>query len=346
MYYGAHTGRWSGQLLQPQNMPSRNPMVKKAHEPISWLLKDPKVDADGIRLFHGEPMHVVSACLRGCLVPTPGNVFLVFDYSQIEARCLAWIAGQHDLLKVFESGADVYSEVARQFGLASRDAGKTVVLGLGYGMGARRFVDYAKTYNVHLDPYEAQSIVDTWRAANLNITLFWRALGLAAMQVVRMPRLSPQIVHGLTLRMEPIIGWVPTIGQGSTGTLTIELPSGHRKLHYHNPRIVPDTNGRDSIVFDGLDDKNQWVPIRTWGAKLAENVCQAVARDILCEAAMRVEKKFSNAGMILSVHDELVFEALPPLGLSDVEDYIVERPDWAPTLPVAAEGKVMKRYGK
>jgi DNA polymerase len=153
--------------------------------------------------------------------------------------------------------------------------------------------------------------------------------------------------------MEPIIGWVPTTKPGSTGTLTIELPSGNRKLHYHNPRIVPDTQGRDGLVFDGLDDKEQWVPIRTWGAKLTENVVQAIARDIMAEAAVRVEENFDNVGLVLSVHDELVFEinkglfnTLPAAFKDRVGKVVVERPDWAPTLPVAAGGKIMKRYGK
>jgi DNA polymerase bacteriophage-type len=359
-YYGAaRTGRFAGRLLQIQNMPK--PTIRYVAKAIAMIMDG--LDADGIRLLHGDPLEVVASCLRGCIVPGLKRLFLVFDFSQIEARIVAWLAGQQDMVDLFASGEDVYVETALKYRLNSRDAGKVVVLGLGFGTGAGKFLELAKGYGVLLTAPEADKIVAEWRQANRHVVNFWYDLDRKIRElivryftatswaqsgiVVVSPALPEFIEHcgRLTLRMAAARDGKPL--------LTIKLPSG-RWLYYRNIRIETepktDTDSRtyDSIVYDGMV-QSAWLPIRSWGAKFFENCVQAIARDILVEAELRLDSGTTTEGIVGSVHDEIIME----VGEDDAEAWLPEVakeievvPNWAKGLPIKASGKIMKRYGK
>jgi DNA polymerase len=343
-YYGANrTGRFSGRLIQPQNFP-RPPDFKivgyHPNDAIDSIMGG--LDNDGIRTFYGEPLSVVSACLRGCLIPAHGKQFLVFDLKQIEARVIAWLAGQDDILKVFADPAkDVYQYTSDQLSLGSRAAGKIAVLGLGFGMGHVAFVEFARTNGLIISKMESYDIVTSWRDANAHVRKFWWDLDACAKSAIRNP--------GSVFPVGRIKMTVKT-SYGRT-VLLVQLPSG-RHLWYRNPRLVPDTSDpmkvHDAIMFDGVDQiTKQWGPVRTWGSKLAENVTQATARDVIVEAALRVSDQFPGTDLVLSVHDEILFET-DNLFNEDAAKALVETPpQWALGLPVAAEGGFLKgRYGK
>jgi DNA polymerase len=336
-YYGAsRTGRFSGRLIQPQNFP-RPP---KGWNPLDAIraIKN-GLRNEGIGLFYGEPLAVVSACLRGCLIPSDGKQFMVFDLSQIEARVLAWLAGQDDVLQVFRRGDDVYSYTSEQLGLGSRQAGKVAVLGLGYGMGHEAFVDFALANGLRLSKMESLGIVTAWRDANAHTRQFWWDLDKLAKTAISHPG-SIMWARGIGLSVRDSYGHP---------CLLIKLPSG-RDLWYRNPRLVVDPvqPNHTAIVFDGVDQyTKQWQPIRTWGSKLAENITQAVARDVIVEAALRVSGPYCE--LVLSVHDELLFEVgrITRLEVADAKALIETPPPWAAGLPVACEGGILdERYGK
>jgi len=338
-YYGAgRTGRFSGRLIQPQNFPRPSKAIP-IRDIVPYVKTAPAKEAtETLRTFWATPLEAVARCLRGTIIPGPGEKLLVFDFSQIEARVLAWLAGQDDILKVFANGEDVYTYTKDRLGLPHRDAGKVVVLGLGYGTGWKKFVELAKGYGLTLSPEESETIVNDWRRANSHIVRFWHDLDDAARAAIQNPR-GPVSIHHTRMSLHV---------HANRDRMTIQLPSG-RMLYYRNPRLEYDpVKSRDAIVFDGIDQTSKkWVPIRTWGAKLAENVTQAIARDVMAEAALRVEKT-GTGELVLSVHDELVWE-VPETGAVAcmlIAKRLVELlPAWAEGLPVACEGGLMDRYG-
>jgi DNA polymerase len=343
-YYGAsRTGRFSGRLIQPQNFP-RPPEHYDPADAIRHVMNDE--DNDFLRMFYDEPLSVVSACLRGCLIPAPGEKFLIFDLAQIEARVIAWLAGQQDLLDAVRRGEDIYLFTADQNGFTgNRTAGKVMVLGLGFGMGHVAFVEFAKGYGMTLSTVEANEMVTRWRDANRMIRKFWWDLDAAVKNTVKAGR------HGRVARMDHGIRIGLGMDKANQDVLMIELPSG-RVLWYRNPHIVVDPvqPQHDAIEFDGIHQKTgKWGPIRTWGSKLAENITQAVARDVICEAAIRVSNLFPGTHLVLSVHDELVFEiagGVHPGVIADIRAEIEQPPKWARDLPVGAKGGLAERYGK
>lgn len=343
-YYGAgRTGRWAGRLIQMQNLPRGIKGFDQGSAIFDILAG---VDVDYLRTFYGEPLDVVSSCLRGCIIPRDGRVFLVYDFSQIEARVLAWLGGQQDVLDVFAQGGDVYTFTSDKMGLGSRAAGKVAVLGLGFGMGKDHFVDFAKKNNLIVTPSEAEAIVYGWRNSNPGIVSFWRALDDAVKTVLR--------VHGRPGTVQMMLGTDlhVRVSKAKNGEplLTIQLPSG-RSLFYRNARLGVDVAGRDTITYDGIDQyTKKWGPIRSWGAKFAENVTQAIARDIMACAARRVGAFFPYIQLLLSIHDELIFETADVLTgkvrLDAVKDVVEDVPQWATGLPIACEHGVMERYRK
>ena len=339
-YYGAaRTGRFSGRLTQPQNFPRPEEYANDAINAINGY----DFDGDALRLFFDEPLSVAASCLRGCLVPSPGSVFFCYDFSQIEARILAWLAQQNDVLKAVRSGIDIYEYAVTKMGLSGRKAGKAVTLSLGYGMGATKFADRAKTYGLSPSLAESQIMVDTWRRTNDRIVAYWAQVEAAAKRAIKIGMVGPFQV---------------TKARNGQPLMTIMLPSG-RRLFYRNIRLEPDPDrrGREAIAYDGVDqDTKRWGTVRTYGAKLVENITQATARDVLVEAALRMHG--GAARLVLSVHDELLFEVDPSeiARLNDEMDLqdafragkaaIETPPTWAEDLPIEATGGVLARYGK
>jgi DNA polymerase len=346
-YYGAgRTGRFSGRLIQPQNLPRPE---KYANQAIA-AVKELGLDNEGLRIFYDDPLTVVASCLRGCLIPAKGKRFLIYDLAQIEARVLAWLAGQNDVLDVFRRGEDVYEYAGRRIG-GGRALGKVVTLACGYGMGPVKFQDTAKAYGVTLTLEEAEAAVAAWRQANDKIRYFWWDMENATQMALgyRNPKARRKTWIGT-------LGGLCTVGKVRIkkvgDTLAVKKPNGG-KLFYHNPRLVPSIDGtRLSFEFDGVAmPSGKWAAQASYGGKMAENVTQAVARDIIVEAALRVSAKFPRAELVLSVHDELLFEvsreiADDPMTVLALNAMIEAQPDWADGLPIKAEGGVLDRYGK
>jgi DNA polymerase len=275
----------------------------------------------------------VSWSLRSCLKATDDTKILwSFDFSQIEARVLAWLAGQNDILAVFAAGEDVYTWAAGQFGSSDRQLGKVLVLALGFGMGAIKLRETArKNYGVTLSAAQADKFKTGWRSSNSHIVTFWAEMDTAARKAI--------------LRRGDVIavGGSGVAFTSTARTLQMRLPSG-RVLYYHKPRLDMETS---SIVYWGAEVGGRWVEQRTWGGKLAENATQAAARDIMAEAMLRAWRRV-QAVPVMTVHDELVYALLPhsPLyGTETLRELMLEPPPWAGGLPLAGEAKTMRRYG-
>ena len=334
MHYGAsRTGRWAGRLVQVQNLP----------RPLKGIDTDMVIDdvlagadPETVQFTHGPVLDAVSSCLRACFVAKPGHTFAVCDFSAIEARVIAWLAGQQDILDVFASGEDVYLYTAAKIGSTDRQLGKVSVLGLGFGMGAAKFVDAAKTYKISLTPERAGEVVSAWREANCAIVNIWGALDRAARNAIEHNKETQ--VGKLKVRM----------AKGKlTGSMVIELPSG-RFLVYRNARLEYDGKGRKSITYDGINQyTRKWEAIRTYGGKLAENVTQAVARCLLADAMLRME--MNHLPIVASIHDEVVCEVPEAMGTSSfnqMKTIMSSGPAWADGLPLGGAGWVGRRYGK
>lgn len=329
------TGRWSGRGVQVQNLPR----VPKGFAPERFydLALASVMYSNLTRQFDviapAPILDCVSWSLRSCLKATmPGLVLWSFDFSQIEARVLAWLAGQGDILQVFASGADVYVWAAAQFGSQDRQLGKVLVLALGFGMGATKLRDTAfKSYGVKMTAAQAEKFKDGWRQSNHCIVHFWYAMEDAAKRAI-LQRGQVFAVGGSG------VAFVCT-----SRTLQMRLPSG-RVLYYHRARIDRDTG---SIVYWGPEVGGRWVEQRTWGGKLAENATQAAARDVMSEAMLRLWRR-GGWVPVMTVHDELVYTLGHLSVFTGMPEHLkamaLEAPPWAGGLPLAGESKVMTRY--
>ena len=329
------TGRWSGRGVQVQNLPR----VPKGFDPDLFYEMACAALSEGAGALNAVASHPVLDCvswsLRSCLQATdPQRVLWSFDFSQIEARVLAWLAGQQDVLDVFASGDDIYIWAAQQFGSSDRQLGKVLILALGFGMGATKLRENArKGYGVQMTALDAERFKSGWRQRNAKIVGFWHEMEFAARAAI--------------LRRSNVI---PVGGSGVAftcpgKTLQMRLPSG-RTLFYHNPQLDRETG---NLVYWGPEVGGNWVEQRTWGGKLAENATQACARDVMSEAMLRAWRRGGHVP-IMSVHDELIY----PLdaGAHDscrswawMRDVMLEAPPWAGGLPLAGEHKIMWRYG-
>ena len=325
MYHGAATGRWSGRLVQPQNFPRP---VKKNDE-LETIIAKLKADKDVSE--HGAGTIIASDLLRSMLIAEDGHRLMFADYSAIEARVLAWMAGQNDLVETFRKGEDVYKEMASAIYNKAVDAisdderqvGKMAILGCGYGMGGKRFAEQCASMGIKVDEDEAKRIVAVYREKNNRIAQYWRDVEQDFVEMVKQA--------------------------GRVGTVGLALPSG-RSLTYHNPRIIqretPWGAMRDTAQVDTLNSvTRQWVSQIIWGGLLTENVVQATARDMMATAMMALEVKGYN--VILSVHDEIICEVPDNFGsLDEMIDIMTRVPAWAEGCPINAEGKEGKRYRK
>ncbi len=325
MYHGAATGRWSGRLVQPQNFPRPQKKQDELDEIIAKLKADQDVSE------HGAGTVLASDLLRSMLIADDGHRLMFADYSAIEARVLAWVAGQNDLVETFRKGGDVYKEMASAIynvGVESvtdgqRQVGKMAILGCGYGMGGKRFAEQCATMGIKVGEDEAKRIVSVYREKNNRIAQYWRDVEQDFVDMVK--------------------------GAGRVGSVELPLPSG-RSLTYHNPRIIqretPWGAMRDTAQVDTLNSvTRQWVSQIIWGGLLTENVVQATARDMMATAMMALEIK--GYPVILSVHDEIICEVPDDFGsLDEMIDIMTRVPAWAQGCPINAEGKEGKRYRK
>lgn len=339
-FYGANrTGRWAGRLVQVQNLP------RTYTDPIE-LARDLVTDrrTQAVRMIYGNVSDTLSQLIRTAFVASPGNVLIDADFSAIEARVISWLAGEKWRLDVFKSHGKIYEASASQmFGVpidrikkgnpeyALRAKGKVAELALGYQGSAGALIAMG-ALNMGLTEEELPDIVNRWRTANSHIRDLWYDMDGAAVDVIQNG--GCQRVHGL---------WLAREYDGTTGTcsFTITLPSG-RKLYYNDPKIGENRWGNPSITYMGVNDKNKWGRIETYGGKLTENCVQAIARDCLAEAIERLEA--AGFPIVFHVHDEVVIDIKPYAAHADMLDQVVQimrqPPIWATDLPLNADGWV------
>jgi DNA polymerase len=354
-YYGAsRTGRYSGKLCQPHNYPRGTLKKGDAEQAVEALRKGPAETNYFCTLGGYKPLDVISSSLRGTFIPLPGYThFAVGDFSQIEARVLAWLAGQDDILEVFARGEDVYTYAAKKIGSDDRQLGKVMTLALGFGMGPDKFIESAATYGISIDLGDAGEIVYNWREANANIQAFWYAVERAVIATLTDKR--PRTVGRVKFRM--IDG----------RHLVIELPS-QRWLVYRDAEMRNTSNfsggasvghnakrkaDKPFITFMGvLQPSGKWGRDQTYGGKLVENITQAVARDVMARALAVVTLKHRDKlSPVLTVHDEIVTmfnkntisEADAAALLNDI---MCADTGWSDGLPTAAGVYTAERYRK
>lgn len=345
-FYGANrTGRWAGRLVQVQNLPrTYTDPLPLARELV--INEQP----DALRLVYGSIPDTLSQLIRTSFTASPGHILVDADFSAIEARVLAWLAGEQWKLDVFRTHGKIYEASASQmFGVPIekivkgnpeyelRQRGKVAELGLGYGMGVSKFKDTAeRQYNVIFTDEEAQDVVTRWRSSNPRIRDFWYSLDRAATTVITT---GEQVgVRGLILSREYDYN-------SGTDCLTILLPSG-RKLYYVSPQIGENRWGGQSIIFMGMDqEKKKWTQVETYGAKLTENCVQAIARDCLACAVERLEA--AGYEIVMHCHDEVVIDCTEERADLNVVSAIMSQPmPWAADLPLGADGWVNPYYKK
>lgn len=347
VYSGAErTQRWSGGGVQLHNLPrGLGDKTDEAFEALECL---------ALADLYADPMQAVSEMLKGFLV----GPYLVGDFAQVEARVLAWLAGQADLVAAFAAGSDVYCAMASDiYGrpitkadyddalhIAKRQLGKIAILGCGYGLGAAKFQKTLDdTFDVEVTPEMAGHVVDTYRTRYPQIVRFWHLLERGFAHAVR---------HGSNrVKVGPTFMGVASLG--GRAFAYVELPSG-RPLYYADPRLAegdPDLPGCErqylsgtSVSYLGRDlHTHQWGRVSTYGGKLAENVVQAASRDLLADAMLRLDR--AGFPIVLTVHDEVVVEAGPDR-LPEFRETMQAAPPWAAGLPHAADTFACRRYRK
>lgn len=334
-FYGANrTGRWAGRLVQVQNLP------RTYTEPLSFA-RDLVINnqPDALRLICGSIPDTLSQLIRTSFVASPGNLLVDADFSAIEARIISWLAGEQWRLDVFRTHGKIYEASASQmFGVpiekikkgnpeyALRQKGKVAELALGYQGSVGALIQMG-ALNMGLSEEELPDIVSRWREANRRIRDLWYAIENAAVRVISE---GGSVGVGCVLLSREF--------DNSTGTdcMTILLPSG-RKLYYINPKLGVNQWNKPSIVYMGVNDKNKWGEIETYGGKLVENIVQAIARDCLACAIERLEA----AGMpvVFHIHDEVVIDIPADHADLDTVVQIMRAPiPWAADLPLNADG--------
>lgn len=330
-FFGAvRTGRFSGRNVQLQNLPQNHlPDLAEARALVR------SGDFDAVKLLYEDVPDTLSQLIRTAFIPKDGAQFLVADFSAIEARVIAWYAGETWRQKVFEKGGDIYCASASQMfkvpvvkhGINGhlRQKGKIAELALGYG-GSVGALKAMGALDMGLSENELPSLVDAWRQANPEIVKFWWVVDHAVMEAVRYKHTTTE--YGLTFSCR-------------SGMLFIRLPSG-RSLAYVKPKVGTNKFGGECITYEGVGATKKWERLESYGPKFVENIVQATSRDILCYA-MRTLRCCS---IVMHIHDELVIEADPCMSLEAVCEQMGRTPPWAKGLLLRADGYSTPFYKK
>lgn len=331
-FYGAgRTGRFAGRLVQVQNLP-RNylPDLCEARDLVRTG------DFEAVELLYDSVPDTLSQLIRTAFIPADGHRFVVADFSAIEARVIAWLAGETTTLEAFRDGKDLYCETAsRMFGVPVdkhganaelRQKGKIAVLACGYqgGVGALKSMGALR---MGLAESELQPLVDAWRAANPSVVQLWADINAAAIETISTRQ--PTSVGALTFTVE-------------SGIMFIRLPSG-RRLAYVKPKLGENRFGGTSITHEGITTGRKWGQLETYGGKLTENIVQAVARDLLTYAMHQVAE--AGHRIVMHVHDEIVVETATAT-VDEICKLMSTAPDWAAGLPLEADGYACDFYMK
>ncbi len=333
-YYGANrTGRWSGRLVQMQNLP-RNYIktLDYAREAVK------KRNYDGLKLLYGNVPDTLSQLIRTAFVPSEGNKFVVADFSAIEARVIAWLAGEQWVNEVFATHGKIYEATASQMfhipidkivkgnpEYSLRQKGKVATLALGYQGGTSALIQMG-ALEMGLSEDELLDIVQRWRDANPRIRDLWWKVQQASIACVQTAQ--PQAVPGLIFALEGDLLY----GQSF---LTVRLPSG-RKLFYPRPFISDNQFGRPAVHYYGLGTNKKWGIESTYGGKMTENIVQAIARDCLAEILKRIHAR--GLQVVFHVHDEVIIDAPQSVTVEEICALMAEPIPWAQGLVLKGAG--------
>lgn len=330
-FYGANrSGRWAGRLIQLQNLPQNHMNdLADARELVRTG------DYDSLELLYDDIPDTLSQLIRTAFIARPGYKFVVSDYSAIEARVLAYLAGETWRSKVFAEGKDIYCASASQMfgvpvekhGINShlRQKGKIAELALGYGGSVGALISMG-ALDMGLTEDELQPLVDSWRASNPNITAFWWNVDNAVKTAIKMK--VPTEVNGIKFLCR-------------SGMLFIKLPSG-RTLSYVKPRIGENRFGGESVTYEGIGSTKKWERIESYGPKFVENIVQAVSRDLLCFAM----RNLSHCFICGHVHDELIIECSQDVDYKSICNIMSRSPDWMPDILIRGDGYETPFYKK
>lgn len=367
-FYGTRTGRWAGRLVQVQNLPQNH---LEALDLARELTRKRKTEA--LRLIYGNVPDVLSQLIRTAFIPSKGRRFLVADFSAIEARIIAWLAGEQWRQEVFAKGGDIYCASASQMfkvpvekhGVNGhlRQKGKIAELALGY-QGAAGALRTMGALKMGLTEEELPDIVTRWRDTNRRIVGLWyeceqkaiETVKTGAKQILRLKECDPERArlneektgadpesYTNFFNIDSKLVFCRKI-IGDMDYLIIELPSG-RCLFYPRPMICPNRRGVESLQFMGTDQTTKkWGPQETYGGKLVENITQAIARDCLAESIDRLEA--AGYEIVMHIHDEVVIDARPDLDLDSVTKIMGAPIKWAPGLLLRADGFETPYYRK
>ncbi len=331
MFYGANrTGRFAGRLVQLQNLPQNH--ISDLAEARALVRLG---DFDAMDILYDDIPDTLSQLIRTAFVPKDGYKFIVADFSAIEARVLAWLAGEKWRMKVFEEGKDIYCSSASQMfkvpveknGVNGhlRQKGKIAELALGYG-GSVGALKAMGALDMGLTEDELNPLVYAWRNANPAITGLWWDVDECVKKTVK--NRIPTRTHGIKFVYE-------------SGFLFIILPSG-RRLAYVKPKMGTNQFGGESVTYEGVDANKKWSRLESYGPKFCENITQGLARDLL----MYSMKTLSKARIVAHVHDELIIECSKDISVDDVCEMMAARPPWAEGLLLKADGYECEFYKK
>lgn len=330
-FYGANrTGRWAGRLIQMQNLPQNH--LEDLAEARSLVRTG---DFDALEMLYEDVPDTLSQLIRTAFIPRAGAKFIVSDFSAIEARVIAWLAGEKWRQDVFESGGDIYCASASQMfkvpvekhGINGhlRQKGKIAELALGYG-GSVGALKAMGALDMGLTEDELQPLVTAWRQANPHIVQFWWDVDRAATEAVRDKRIC--VTHGIKFYCQ-------------SAMLFIMLPSG-RQLAYVKPRMGENQFGGHCITYEGVGGTKKWERLDSYGPKFVENIVQAISRDILCYAMNTLR----CCSIVMHIHDEIVIEANQRMSLAAVCEQMGRTPPWAKGLLLRADGYETDFYKK
>ena len=330
-FYGANrTGRWAGRIVQLQNLP-QNHMgdLAEARELVR------QGDYDSVEMLYDDIPDTLSQLIRTAFIPKPGYKFYVADFSAIEARVIAHLAGESWRADVFKNGGDIYCASAEQMfhvpvkkhGVNGhlRQKGKIAELALGYG-GSVGALKAMGALEMGLSEDELQPLVDAWRASNPNIVQLWWDVDAAVKTAVSMRTTSE--THGIKFVWR-------------SGMLFVYLPSG-RRLCYVKPKMGQNKFGGDSITYEGVGSAKKWERLESYGPKFVENIVQAISRDLL----MNAMKTLSHCFICGHVHDELIIECKEEVSLEELCKQMARVPDWMPGILLRADGYITPWYRK
>lgn len=330
-FYGAsRTGRFSGRLIQLQNLPQNHmPDLQQARALVR------SGDFDALTLLYDSVPEVLSELIRTAFIPRDDMKFIVADFSAIEARVIAWLAGEKWRTEVFQKGGDIYCASASQMfnvpvekhGVNGhlRQKGKIAELALGYG-GSVGALKSMGALEMGIEEGELKPIVTAWRQSNPNITKLWWDVDRAVKACVKQKNFT--VTHGIKFIYQ-------------SGMLFIVLPSG-RRLAYVKPRMGENVFGGESVTYEGAGGTKKWERIESYGPKFVENIVQAISRDILCYAL----RTLKNCFIVAHVHDEIIIEADMRMSLSAVCEQMARTPTWAKGLLLSADGYECQFYKK